>query len=76
MKVKTSITLSAETLHAVDRLAGKTSNRSRIIEQAIVEFVERRARARRDARDRALIDAAADDLNREMAEVLEFQVEP
>jgi predicted transcriptional regulator len=73
MKVKTSITLSPETLKAVDRLAGSGSSRSRIIEQAVVEFIARRARARRDARDIELINAAADELNREMADALEYQ---
>jgi predicted transcriptional regulator len=75
MKVKTSITLSPETLKAVDRLAAKGSNRSRVIEQAVVEFIARRARAHRDARDIELLNAAADELNREMADALEYQGE-
>jgi predicted transcriptional regulator len=75
MKVKTSISLSPDTLRAVDRLAGKRSNRSRVIERAIVEFVTRRRRAARDRRDLALLNGAAAILNKEMLEVLQFQVE-
>jgi predicted transcriptional regulator len=76
MKAKTSITLSASALRAVDRLAGRGGNRSAVIERAILEFVERRARQERDARDRELLDRHADALNRETADALEFQAEP
>jgi len=75
MTVKTSITLSAETLRALDRAIGRGGNRSRAIEQAILEFLDRRRRAERDARDRAILDRHADELNREAADVLSFQVD-
>ena len=75
MKVKTSVTLSAETLREVDRLAGRRFSRSRVIEQAVREFIARRARARREARDLELLNSAADDLNREMEDVLGYQAE-
>jgi len=75
MKQKTSITLSPEVLRAVDELAGESSNRSRIIEQAVVEFLERRRRAQREARDLAILDAAADELNDEVADVLDYQAD-
>lgn len=75
MKQKISVTLSPETLRAIDELGGEAPNRSRIIEQAVVEFVERRNRARRENRDREILDAVADDLNREMEDVLGYQVE-
>ncbi|HEX7672130.1 MAG TPA: ribbon-helix-helix protein, CopG family [Polyangiaceae bacterium] len=76
MKAKTSITLSESALRAVDRLAGRGGNRSAVIERAILEYVERRARQERDAKDRELLDRHADALNRETADVLEFQAEP
>jgi predicted transcriptional regulator len=76
MKQKTSITLSPETIRAVDELAGKTSNRSRVIEEAVLEFLERRKRQVRNARDLQILDAAADELNREIEDVLDFQAEP
>ena len=76
MKQKISITLSPETIRAIDKVAGKSSNRSRVIEQAVVEFLERRKRAVREARDLEILDAVADDLNREVEDVLEFQADP
>jgi len=76
MKVKTSITLSASTIRAVDELAGPKMARSRIIEQAVLEFLERRRRQAREQRDLAILNRSADRLNREMEGVLAFQVEP
>ena len=75
MKVKTSITLSEETLLAIDRVAGPESNRSRVIERAVLEFLHRQESAERDARDLAILNRAADRLNLEMADVLRDQVE-
>ena len=54
---------------ALDREAGEASNRSRVIELAIGEFLERRRRAAREARDLELINRRARELNAEMAEV-------
>ena len=76
MKVKTSITLSRAALRAVDRLAGRSGSRSRVIEAAILELAARRDRAQRDARDRETIDLHADALNREALDVLEYQADP
>ena len=58
---------------ALDRVAGRSA-RSRIIEAAVVEYLARRARAARDARDRELLDRQADALNEEAADALVFQV--
>ncbi|MFQ5743895.1 MAG: hypothetical protein ACE5HV_09945 [Acidobacteriota bacterium] len=75
MKQKTSITLSPETIRAVDEVAGEASNRSRVIEQAVLEFLERRKRRLREARDLEILNAAADDLNREVEDLLDYQAE-
>jgi len=75
MKIKTSITLAEETLQAIDRVAGTDSNRSRVIERAVLEFLQRQERADRDARDLAILNRAAGRMNREMADVLRDQVE-
>ncbi|HWO23590.1 MAG TPA: ribbon-helix-helix protein, CopG family [Kofleriaceae bacterium] len=75
MKVKASITLSSTTLRAVDRLAKKGLSRSAIIEAAVLEYLVRSERARRDARDLEIINASADDLNRAMEGVLADQVD-
>lgn len=76
MKVKTSVTLSREVIAAVDRVAGKNGNRSAVIERAVVDYLARRAIGAREKRDRDLLDRHAEALNREMADVLEFQAEP
>ena len=76
MKVKTSITLSASTIEAVDELAGPGMARSRVIEQAVLEFVERRRRQLREQKDLEILNRSADRLNREIEDVLAFQVEP
>jgi predicted transcriptional regulator len=76
MKKKTSITLSPETIRAIDEVAGEVTNRSRVIEQAVIEFLERRRRRLREARDLEILDGAADELNREIEDVLEYQAEP
>jgi metal-responsive CopG/Arc/MetJ family transcriptional regulator len=73
MKVKTSVTLSADTMRELDRVAGRSS-RSHVIETAVSEYLVRRARAARDARDRELLDQQADALNEEAADALAFQV--
>jgi len=75
MKVKTSVTLSPETLRAIDDLGGEMPNRSRVIEQAVLEFVERRRRAARDARDLEILNRSADELNEEVEDILAYQTE-
>lgn len=71
MKVKTSITLSPEALRALDEVAGELS-RSRVIELAILEFIERRHRAARDARDLEILNRSAEALNREVEDILAY----
>ncbi len=75
MKIKTSIILSSSTIEAIDKLAGPDVPRSRVVEQAIVEFVERRRRQLREARDLEILNRAAERLNRETEDVLAFQAE-
>ena len=75
MKVKTSVTLSPETLDAIDDVAGARSSRSRVIEQAVLEFLERHFRAEREARDLEILNRAADELNLEVEDVLAYQVD-
>ena len=75
MKIKTSVTLSPETLKAIDEIAGEVLNRSRVIELAVLEYVERRRRADRDARDLEILNRSADVLNEEVEDILGYQVE-
>lgn len=76
MKVKTSITLSPRTIRAIDEIAGSSVTRSRIIEQALIEFIERHRRRLREAKDLEILNRSAKELNREMEDILTYQVEP
>jgi metal-responsive CopG/Arc/MetJ family transcriptional regulator len=75
MRVKTSVTIEEAVLKAIDRTTSPTRSRSRVLEDAAKEFLARRARAARDARDRQILDDNADELNREMEDVLAYQAE-
>jgi metal-responsive CopG/Arc/MetJ family transcriptional regulator len=75
MKEKTSITLSGDVLTAIDRLAGSRQSRSAFIERVLREFLRERARAAVQARDLERINAAAQRLNAEAADVMEYQGE-
>jgi metal-responsive CopG/Arc/MetJ family transcriptional regulator len=73
MKEKTSITLSGDLLTAIDRLAGSKQSRSAFIERVLREYLRQRARAVVQARDLERINAAAEQLNTEAADVMEYQ---
>jgi metal-responsive CopG/Arc/MetJ family transcriptional regulator len=73
MKEKTSITLSPDILAKVDRVAGTKLSRSAVIEQVLRNFFLERNRRKLHARDVQRINASADRLNREAADVLEYQ---
>lgn len=73
MKVKTSLTLSEDLLASIDKLAGSKVSRSAFIEQILRESLERRAQARREAREVAAINRHAAQLNIEMSDALSFQ---
>ena len=75
MRIKTSISLPEEKLMALDKILGPGGNRSQLIERAIDELVARLQVEAREARDLEILDSNADELNREMEEVLAFQVE-
>jgi metal-responsive CopG/Arc/MetJ family transcriptional regulator len=73
MKEKTSITLSSEVLAKIDHLAGARLSRSAFIEQVLRRYLRERARRKANARDLEQINAVADRLNEEAAEVLQYQ---
>jgi metal-responsive CopG/Arc/MetJ family transcriptional regulator len=73
MKSKTSLTLSEDLVASIDKLAGPKISRSAYIEQILREFVNRRAQARKEARDVAAINRHASQLNVEMSDALSFQ---
>jgi metal-responsive CopG/Arc/MetJ family transcriptional regulator len=75
MKVKTSITLSEDVLKRLDRVARRGENRSQAIERLLKESLRSEARNAADAKDLALIDEHADELNAEAQDVLAYQAE-
>lgn len=72
MKVKTSITLSEDLLEALDRAVG-TGSRSALIEKVLRRYLREQALEVEQQRDRALIDASADEMNDEALAVLDIQ---
>ncbi|MDZ4857778.1 MAG: ribbon-helix-helix domain-containing protein [Candidatus Hydrogenedentes bacterium] len=75
MKIATSITLSEDLLKFVDARARQANvSRSDLLEEAIREFVDHLNRDKQNATDLAIIDARADFLNEEAADVLTYQV--
>jgi len=73
MRVKTSVTIDEGVLKAIDKATTPARSRSRVIEDAAREFLARRARHSREARDLAILNEAADALNGEMDDVLAYQ---
>lgn len=73
MKAKTSLTLSQDVLAQIDKLAGSKQSRSAFIETVLRRFLHDRRKAALHARDLAKINGAADQLNREAADVLDYQ---
>jgi metal-responsive CopG/Arc/MetJ family transcriptional regulator len=73
MKEKTSITLYREVLTGIDRIAGSKQSRSAFIEAILQRYLKERSRARREARDLAIINRNAEQLNRDALDALEDQ---
>jgi len=73
MKEKTSVTLSKDVLEDVDRLAGSRYSRPAFIERVPRKYLRERAKAAAQARDLERINGAADRLNVEAADVLDYQ---
>lgn len=76
MKLKTSITLEERVVAAVERAARAGESRSQVIERLLRQSLAEQERAAIDRRDRAILDARADELNEEAADVLGYQEDP
>jgi metal-responsive CopG/Arc/MetJ family transcriptional regulator len=73
MNHKISITLSKIWLAQIDRLAGSTNSRGAFIVSILRRYVRERRCCELHTRDMARINRAAERLNREALEVLEYQ---
>ena len=76
MKLKTSITLEEGVVAAVERAARDGESRSQVIERLLRQSLAEQERAAIDRRDRAILDARADELNEEAVDVLGYQLDP
>ena len=74
MAEKTSITLSAEILADVDQLAGRKLSRSAFIESVLRRYIREQCQAHAHAQDLDRSKRAADQLNSEAADVLDYLV--
>ena len=75
MRIKTSVTIDERVLKAIDKTTTRSRSRSRVIEDAAREFLARRARTAREARDLAILNESAAALNQEMEDVLAYQAD-
>jgi Arc/MetJ-type ribon-helix-helix transcriptional regulator len=75
MKLKTSVTLGEDVVAALERSARDGESRSETVERLLRLSLAAEARAKRDRRDRDLINTHADELNAEAADVLAYQVD-
>lgn len=74
MKIKTSITLSDDTLKAIDLYMGAYRSRSEFLENAARAFIDQLKRKEAEQRDLKIINTRSDALNDEAADVLGYQV--
>ena len=75
MKIKTSITLSEDLVKEIDKLLGKSGNRSALVEKALRAYLRTQAQQIRNAKDLEILNQYADRLNEEARDVLFYQVE-
>ena len=75
MKLRMSVKLDNKVVAAVERSARKGESRSETIERLLRLSLAAEARAEQDKLDLDLINANADELNAEAADVLAYQVE-
>jgi len=73
MKEKTSITLSRDILSQIDKIAGSRSSRSALIEQVLRQYLGERQKAAIYAKDLEILNKAADRLNAEAEDALDYQ---
>lgn len=73
MKEKTSVTLSPDVLTGIDRLSGSKRSRSAFIEDILRLYLKERVKAERAARDIAIINRFAKELNADAEDGLEDQ---
>jgi metal-responsive CopG/Arc/MetJ family transcriptional regulator len=76
MKIKTSITLSEDLLETIDMRSVQFKNRSEFIESALRAYIAKMIRDEQNAKHLAIINRQVERLNKEAADVLNYQVIP
>jgi metal-responsive CopG/Arc/MetJ family transcriptional regulator len=74
-----AITIDEEMLQSLDRLTAaspKAHNRSRLVRQAVAEFLQRQERREQENQERGIWDANIDRINAQAAAMVEEQGEP
>ena len=74
MQRRISITLSSDVLSRLDRVVGRNGNRSKLVEAALVGYLNGRRREIRDRTDQKILDRDTDSLNAEAEDVLSYQI--
>jgi metal-responsive CopG/Arc/MetJ family transcriptional regulator len=74
MKIKTSITLESDLISAIDQQTEAFGSRSEFLEAAARQMLSRLTKAEQERRDLELINRRAVILNREAADILDYQV--
>ena len=75
MKIKTSVTLSAGLVDAIDQYQADYGNRSAFLEAAGWAFIRRLMREAQNTKDLTILNKRAKQLNAEAADVLAYQVD-
>jgi len=73
MKIKTSVTISAQVLKDIDK-ASPNHNRSVFFEEAATRYLNYMKRLKSEKKDLQIINENAEELNREAADVLNYQL--
>ena len=74
MKIKTSITLSEDLVKEMDKLLGRSGNRSALVEQALRGYLIAKMQQIREAKDLEILNRRAHKLNKEAQDVLSYQM--
>lgn len=75
MQIKATISFDSATLAALDRWTGNSRQRSKLVEQAVRELLQRLERQRRDAQDLAILNAHAGALDGWVDDVIADQAD-
>ena len=74
MNTEMSVTLSNELLHKIDQLLSQNQSRSDFIEAVLRTFIAQHTKTEQNIQDLEIINRAAERLNEEALDVLDYRV--